>query len=303
MTASPTTQFHPPRTEAVVTAPAAGARRRGTLARYWRSNQVRWGIALLVITVLVALVGPLIAPYDPTKTVGAPYQAPNGDMLLGTDRIGRDVLSRVLHGGLGLLWMAPAATVLGVFIGTCIGLIAAYRGRGTDTALMRVMDVLLAFPGIILALLFVSMFGSSLWLLVLLTALILMPGVARVMRGATLPLNTREFVLWGRAVGLPARTILFREILPNITSPLLVEFGVRLMWSIGILATMSFLGYGIEPPTPDWGRMVSENQTGMAIQPYSVIAPIVCIIVFTVGGNLVAEGAARVIARTEGKSA
>lgn len=277
-----------------------GRRKSRALTRFLASNQVRWGIALVVLTALLAFFGGLLAPYSPTEPVGRPYQPPGDGLLLGTDQIGRDVLSRVLSGGFHLAWMAPLSAVLSVVIGAGVGMAAAYYRGWTDTILMRIMDVLLAFPGLLMALMFVSMLGPSPALLVSLVVLALIPGVARVIRGAAVPICNREFVLWARAVGIPGRRMIVREILPNITSPLLVELGVRLMWAVGILASISFIGYGIQPPTPDWGLMVSENRTGLATQPLAVLAPIVMIVLFTVGGNLIAEGGARVIARTEG---
>ena len=271
-------------------------------SRFFASRQVRWGLGLTIAMLLVAFLGPLLAPYPVSEPVGRPYAPPGDGLLLGADQIGRDVLSRVLAGGVGLAWMAPVAAVLGVVIGAAIGLVAAYAGGLWDAVLMRAMDVLLAFPGLLMALMFVSVLGPSPWLLVTLVVLALVPGVARVIRGATLPICEREYVLWAKAVGVPGRTILIREIVPNITSPLLVELGVRLMWAVGILASISFIGYGIQPPTPDWGLMVSENRTGLATQPWAVLAPIAMIALFTIGGNLIAEGGARVIARTEGNS-
>ena len=279
--------------------PASGGLGRA-VARLLASAQVRWGLGLTFGTLLIAFVGPFLAPYPTSKPVARPYSPPGEGLILGSDQIGRDVLSRVLSGGVGLAWMAPTAAILGVVIGAAIGMLGAYYGGLADTLLMRAMDVLLAFPGLLMALMFVSVLGPTPWLLVLLVVLALVPGVARVIRGATKPICHREFVLWAKAVGVPGRTILLREILPNITSPLLVELGVRLMWAVGILASISFIGYGIQPPTPDWGLMVSENRTGLATQPLAVLAPIVLIALFTIGGNLIAEGGARVIARTEG---
>lgn len=271
------------------------------LARFLASRQVRWGLILVVITAALAVFGRFLAPYAPTEPITTPYVPPVDGLLLGSDQLGRDVLSRVLSGGLHLAWMAPLSAVLSVVIGAAIGMVSAYYRGWTDTILMRCMDVLLAFPGILMALMFVSVLGPSPALLVLLVVLALIPGVARVIRGAAQPICRREFVLWAQSVGIPGRKLIVREILPNITSPLLVEFGVRLMWAVGILASISFIGYGIQPPTPDWGLMVSENRTGLATQPWAVLAPIVMIVLFTVGGNLIAEGGARVIARTEGK--
>jgi len=289
-----------PRTEPFQAVSAPVAPPKG-LRRFWRSGQVRLGVLLLVVTTLAAFIGPLLMPYDPSKSVAAPYAHPGDGLLLGADQLGRDVLSRVLAGGVYLAWMAPAAAVLGVAVGALIGLLAAFYGRFWDAALMRLVDVILAFPGILFALLFVSLLGPKPWLLVVLTAIALVPGVARVIRGAARPLVRSEYVLWARAAGVPGRTILSKEILPNVSSPLLVELGIRLMWAVDIIASMSFIGYGIQPPTPDWGLMVSENRTGLSTQPLAVLVPIVFIVLFTVGGNLISEGAARVIARTEGK--
>ncbi len=283
---------------------AAPARRRldvGAL-RVFRSNQVRVGVGLLVAMVLFALTGPLFAPHDPTRSVARPYASPGGGLPLGADQLGRDVLSRVLYGGVHLAWMAPAAAVASVALGALVGVLAAFHGGAVDTVLMRVMDMLLAFPALLFTLLFVSVVGPKPWLLVVLVTVGMVPGVARVIRGAAIPLNSREYVLWARTVGIRNRTILWREYLPNVSSPLMVELGMRLMWSIGVLASMSFIGYGIQPPTADWGLMISENRTGLQTQALAVLAPVLCIVLFTVGGNLIAEGAARVIARTEGKS-
>lgn len=281
--------------------PAEVRGRSRVLSRFLASGQVRWGIGLLILTTVLAFAGGLLAPYSPTEPVSTPYAPPGDGLLLGADQLGRDVLSRVLSGGVYLAWMAPLSAVISVVLGAAIGMIAAYYRGWTDIILMRCMDVLLAFPGLLMALMFVSVLGPNPALLVALVVLALVPGVARVIRGATIPICDREFVLWAKSVGVPGPKMLAREILPNITSPLLVELGVRLMWAVGILASISFIGYGIQPPTPDWGLMVSENRTGLASQPWAVLAPIAMIVLFTVGGNLIAEGGARVIARTEGK--
>ena len=283
--------------------PTAGraSRAPGMARRFLRSGQVRLGVGLVLATTAFALLGPLLTPFDPLRSVSMAYAPPDAAHPLGTDNLGRDVLSRLMAGGIHLAWMAPAAAILGVGSGAAIGMIAAFRGGIVDAVLMRTMDVLLAFPGILFALLFVSIVGPQPWLLILITAIALMPGCARVIRGATLPFTASEFVLWGRAVGLAPRRILVGEILPNVTSPLLVEFWIRLMLAVGLLASLSFIGYGIQAPTPDWGLMVSENRSGLSIQPLAVVAPIIFIVLYTVGGNLIAEGAARVIGRTEGK--
>lgn len=289
-------------TELDATLPAPARRRAVGWWRLLGSAQVRWGVALLVAMTVLIIIGPWLAPHNPAMSVGKPYAAPSAEALLGTDNLGRDVLSRVLAGGIYLAWMAPLSAVLSVVIGAGIALVAAYYGGWADTVLMRSLDVLLAFPGVLLTLLCVSVFGPHPPLLVGLVVLTLMPGVARVIRGAAMPLLNREYVLWAKAVGTPGWTIITRELLPNVSSPLLVELGLRLSWSVGILSSMSFIGYGIQPPAADWGLMVSENGTGLGTQPFAVLAPIAMIILYTIGGGLIAEGAARVIARTEGKA-
>lgn len=270
--------------------------------RLWASAQVRWGVILLVAMTALVVIGPFVAPYDPAAPVGRPYGVPSAAVWFGTDNLGRDVLSRVLSGGVYLAWMAPVSALLSVVVGAAIALVTAYYRGWTDLVLMRSLDVLLAFPGVLLTLLCVSVFGPNPILLVGLVVLTLMPGVARVIRGAAIPLLDREYVLWAKAVGTPGPVIILRELLPNVSSPLLVELGLRLSWSVGILSSMSFIGYGIQPPAADWGLMVSENSTGLGTQPYAVLAPILMIIFYTIGGGLIAEGAARVMARTEGKS-
>ncbi|WP_031465001.1 ABC transporter permease [Sciscionella sediminilitoris] len=270
--------------------------------KYLRPGQVKVGLVLLALMLLFTFLGPLFAPHQPNGIIGTPYAEPGNGLTFGADTVGRDVLSRVLWGGYQLVWMSVLAALLGVAVGAGIGLLAAFRGGILETLLMRLMDVLLAFPGVLLALLFVSMLGPSKPLLVLLVAVGHLPGVARVTRGAVFPVLEREHVSWARAVGLPARTILARELLPNVMSPVLVEFGVRLMWSVGTIASLSYLGYGIQPPTADWGEMISSNRSALGIQSLAVLAPIACVALFTIGGNLVSEGVSRVIARSEGRA-
>jgi len=180
-----------------------------------------------------------------------------------------------------------------MFIGVSVGLTAAYSRSVLDEVLMRSTDLLLAFPQIVLVLLFVSLIGPKLWLIVLLVALAWAPQVARVARGATLEVVGREYVESAEVIGVARWRILLREVLPNVASPLLVEFGVRLTWSIALVAGISFLGFGIQPPNADWGLMINENRQGITLQPWAVLAPVACIALFTVGTNLITDGIAR----------
>jgi peptide/nickel transport system permease protein len=205
-------------------------------------------------------------------------------------------LSRVLYGGRTVIVLALAATIIGVGLGAGLGLIAGYARRSIDEVIMRALDVLLAFPSIILALLFVSIAGPELWLIVLMVGLSHAPRVARVARAAALEVAQRDFVRAAEALGVSKAKILVSEILPNTASPLLVEFGLRLTYSIGIIAALSFLGFGLQPPTADWGLMINENRVGIDIQPWAVLIPVALIGVLTIGTNLIADGLGRALA-------
>ncbi|HWF50466.1 MAG TPA: ABC transporter permease [Solirubrobacteraceae bacterium] len=246
--------------------------------------------------VALVLLGPLFAPHSPSAFVGLPFAPPSGHVLLGTDFLGRDVLSRVLWGGRSILELSLAAAGLGLALGTAIGLIAAYSQGLLDSLLMRGMDVILAFPAIVFALLAVATVGPKLWLLVIAVGLSHTPRVARLVRGASLDVVNRDFVYAVQAMGEPTRKILLGEILPNIAGPLLVETSLRITFSISLVAALSFLGFGLQPPAADWGLMINENQTGLTIQPWAVVAPILCIALLTIGTSLIADGLARALA-------
>lgn len=255
----------------------------------WR---MRVGIVLTALMVAIALLGPLFAPHPASSFIGAPFAPPSSSALLGTDALGRDVLSRLLDGGRTVIWMSVAAASLGMVIGTFFALIAGSSGALVDDLIMRTMDVLLAMPLIIFTVLFVSLLGPKDWLVVLLVGIGHGPQVARTARGVTVDVVQRDFVRAAQALGVPRRKILLGEVLPNIFTPLTVEFGLRIVWSIAAIAALSFLGYGVQPPAADWGLMINENRTGLDTQPWAVIAPALCIAVFALGVNLMAEGVA-----------
>jgi peptide/nickel transport system permease protein len=194
-----------------------------------------------------------------------------------------------------VLGLSLGATALGMVSGVLIGLLAAYTRKWVDEVLMRAMDVLLAFPQIVFVLLLVSTVGPRLWLIVVTVGLTHMPRVARVARGAALEIVNREYIKAAEAIGEPRRRILFAEILPNITSPLLVELGLRLTYSIGLVASVSFLGFGLQPPAADWGLMINENRVGVSLQPWTVALPVTAIALLTVGTNLVTDGVSRAL--------
>jgi peptide/nickel transport system permease protein len=280
---------------AVPAAPAARRRRPVVLLvrRAWRLGRTKLGVTLVLLLVGTAVVGPFFAPHDPTAFAGLPYGHPTGTAALGTDELGRDVLSRFLWGGRSVLGLSLAATAIGLVLGTSVGLIAAYARSMLDDVLMRAMDIILAFPSIVLALVAVSTVGPKLWLLVLVVGLTTMPRVARVTRGASLEIVERDFVQAAEAIGAPRARILMGEILPNITSTLLVEASLRLTYSIGLIAGLSFLGFGLQPPNADWGLMINENRQGLTIQPWGVVLPVIAIALLTIGTSMIGDGLAR----------
>jgi peptide/nickel transport system permease protein len=269
------------------------------LQRSWRQTRTKVGLFLVVLLVGIAVVGPLLAPHSPSEFVGAPYAHPSSSALLGTDNLGRDILSRFLWGGRSVLGLALAATALGLALGVTIGLVAAYASATADDLLMRAMDVILAFPSLVLALVAIATVGPQLWLLVLVVGITTAPRVSRVTRGSSVEIVERDFVAAAEAMGESRRKILFGEILPNVASPLLVEASLRLTYSIGLIAALSFLGFGLQPPAADWGLMINENRQGLTVQPWGVVAPVVAIALLTIGTSLIGDGVARAAAGIE----
>ena len=286
---------------ALVEAPPARVR-FAMLRDALRLTRTRVGLAIVSVIVLVALVGPLVAPYSPTEFVGIPNSPPSSDAVFGTDALGRDVLSRFLHGGITVLWLSAAATLIGITLGTVVGLVAAYARNWLDDVLMRGNDVLLAFPQIIFVLLAVSALGPKLWLIVLTVGLTHAPRVARVIRGAALEVVERDFVKSAEVVGEERWRIVFAEVLPNVTSPLLVELGLRMTYSISLVAGISFLGFGLQPPSADWGLMINENRLSITVQPWSVLLPVIAIGLLTIGTNLITDGLSRALAGIDRKA-
>jgi peptide/nickel transport system permease protein len=272
------------------------------LGRAARTRRGAVGLVLTGLVVALAAIGPFVAPYSPTEFTTAAFGKPSGSALLGGDAIGRDVLSRLLNGGWLLLVMASAATIFGVGVGAAAGVSAAYlRGR-RDGLIMRTVDVILAFPQLVFALLLVSVIGPKLWLIVLAVGVSHAPQVARVLRSATLDISERDFVKAVELQGVPSSRVMVREILPNLTSPLMVELGLRLTYSIVIIAGLSFLGFGQPPPAANWGIMINENRIGLSSNPWAVIVPALVIALLTVGTNLFTDAVARVAIGIERKA-
>ena len=265
----------------------------------WHSKQIRIGFIFTCIALFFALLGPYFSPYAYTDLVGYAYGKPDAKAWLGYDVLGRDVWSRLLSGGQSIVWMSIVASFLALAIGSALGLAAAYIRNKTDQTIMWATDVFIAFPDLILVLLIVSLLGRDHWIIVVTVAIAFAPGVIRLSRGIALSVTTQEFIEAAEMMGYSRVQILFREILPNILTPLLIHFGIMLTWAVGMLSGLAFLGYGVAPPAADWGLMINENRAGLLIQPIAVFAPVLFIAIFALGTNLLAEGVSRVTARIE----
>jgi peptide/nickel transport system permease protein len=275
----------------------SAATRPRTLISYvgrWRRGRVtKVGVALLVAVVGVALIGPLIDTSSPTAFVGAPLSPPSGHMLLGTDILGRDLLSRVLHGGITLISLAVLASVAGTIVGVSAGVLAGLRPGRTGQLIMRAVDLLLAFPAIVLLLVLATGLGPGPTTVVIAAFIIQLPGAARVYRAATLEVANLPYVESARLRGEYGLAFVVREILPNIARTLAADTGNRFTVSVLLIASANFLGLGLQPPAADWGLMISENRPGLYQQPLGVIVPAVLIAVLAISVNMVADSLAR----------
>jgi ABC-type dipeptide/oligopeptide/nickel transport system permease subunit len=248
----------------------------------------------MVLGVLaVAFLGPLLLPHKPNALLGIPFTGPSGHFFLGTDGLGRDVLSRTLDGGYRLILLATFSTLLGYLLGTAIGLFAGFTPSLASALLMRGMDVLLAFPPLLFLLVLAAGVGSSTLTIVTALAVLHTPPVARLIYTATLQVSVRGYVEAAVARGQSVLSILTREILPNLSTTIAADAGPRFTVSIMLIAGLNFLGLGLNPPNPAWASMISENRPGLTTVPWGVVAPACLIAILTIGLNLVADTLAR----------
>jgi len=252
----------------------------------------------VLLVIAVALIGPRVSPYTPDEIVGLPYEARSEMFRFGTDGLGRDVLSRYLHGGRQLLWVALGSTLLAYVVGIATGMAAGLRRGRIDLASVWFSDVLLAFPPIVFVLVLLAATGPRISMVILGIAAIHAPRIFRIVRSVASEVATREFVEAAIARGEGTVSILRREIMPNIWTPVLADFGVRLAGSIILFASLSYLGFGTPPPDPDWGLMISEDRVGLTVQPWVTVVPAVTIALLAIGVNVLADA----IARSAGRS-
>ncbi len=264
----------------------------------WRT---RIGVVIVVLVAGIAIVGPFVAPHGATEFVGTPNTSDVDGILFGTDALGQDVWARFLLGGRIILVLAVVSTVIGLSIGAVIGLIAAYdRGR-LDNLLMRTMDIVFAFPNLLLALVAITTLGRRYWVIVLIVSLTAVPRVARIVRGAALGVVERDFISASEALGESRAHILGVELLPNVAGPLLVEANLRLTYSIALIGALGFLGFGVGLNQADWAQMINENRAALTSQPWGTILPIFAIGALTVGVGLIADGLGRSVAGIDRK--
>ncbi len=249
------------------------------------------GGLIIAVHILVAIVAGLLTSYDPVANdAGVALQGPSGAHWLGTDLYGRDVLARTMFGGRYALQVTFIATAIAVSIGSVLGVLVAYLDNWVDDLVMRIMDAILSVPSLLALLVVVSVFGAGMWVIILAVTIVYVPAITRVVRGAGRGVATLDYVTAARARGEGAMSIVRREILPNVLDTVLVEFAMRASWVVLLISSLSFLGFGANPPTPDWGLMVSENRTALTVVPWATLAPILALATFVIGMNLAADG-------------
>jgi len=249
------------------------------------------GLALLVIFTLLALFAPILSPVDPIQqNIQASLTPPGSDFLLGTDKLGRDILSRILFGARISLFVGLAVVGGAGLFGSLVGLFAGYARGWADEVLMRVTDIFFAFPSLILAMAIAGALGPSLRNALIAVAVVSWPVYARLIRGQVLVLREQEFVQAARAIGAPSLRIVLRHLLPNTLAPLLVQASFDMGAVILSVAGLSFIGFGAQPPTPEWGVMISEGRNYITTQWWLTAVPAAAILLLVAAFNLIGDG-------------
>jgi len=271
----------------------------------WRQTpqSFRIGSVILLAHLAVAATGPIWAPYGFSQMgAGIPLSGMSGAHPFGIDQLGRDVFSRVVHGAHIVILLSLSGTALGLLVGAVLGLLSGYLGGWFDNLLQRFLEALISIPFLVLALIAIASAGPELSgnpiLVVLVVALVYAPRIARIARAAAMDIATRDYVTVARLRGESAWSVMRRELLPNATSVLLVEFALRAGYAPVLIGSLGFLGFGLRPPTPEWGLMISENRALIIITPITVLGPGLALASLVVGLNLFTEGLARILGRT-----
>jgi len=259
--------------------------------KFIRNYQVTIGAAIVLLFVLMAIFAPLLAPHDPLETnVQVRLEGPSATHPLGTDELGRDMLSRIIFGARVSLTVGLISTVLGGMVGVIIGVVAGYFGGILDVIFGRFVDVMLAFPGMLLALVIVAILGSSTFNVIIAISIFAIPSFARIARGSTLNVKKLEYVDAIKAIGASDLRVMFLHIFPNIWSPLIVQATLYVASAIMIAAALSFLGVGTPPPTPEWGTILANGREFLARAPHIVMFPGIVITIVVIAINMLGDG-------------
>jgi peptide/nickel transport system permease protein len=258
------------------------------------------GGAILLVYITAAIFAPLLAPFSPTEIfIGSPFDPPNALTWLGTDNLGRDVLSRTLYGSRIILLMAGSAAAGATILGGLTGMLLGFRGGLIDETAMRLLEIVMSIPSIIFALLIIGTLGPSAVLVTAVVGLLYVPNVTRVVRAATHTVAHEDFVAAARARGEGSLSIVIREILPNVLGTLVVEFSIRTGYSILFIGGLGFLGFGAQPPAADWGLMVNEGRGTIDASVWPVLAPAIGMALLVTGVNLFSDGILRLLGPVE----
>ncbi len=275
-------------------------KRRSPLAETWENLRRSWagmvGLALIVLHLLIATTSPYWIPQDPLEmSAEIRSQAPSAEHLMGTDKLGRDVFSRSMLGGRVTIVVTMIAIIIAVVWGGLLGIVLGLINGRADELIMRVVDALLSIPWLLILLLIISVMGTEMWVQTLTFGFTYGILAVRVARAATLDFVTSEFILAARARGERKRTIVIRELLPNVRDVLLVDGAMNWSWMLLAFTSLSFLGFGVTPPTPDWGFMVAKNREILAVQPWAVFGPVIMLGTLIIGINLFSDAFAKAL--------
>ena len=261
------------------------------IQRLLRDKLAILGMVIMVLFLLTALFAPLLAPYDPiVQTLRDRRQPPSREHLLGTDDLGRDILSRIIFGTRKSLQVGVLSVTLAILVGAFIGALAGYLGGWFDTLLMRLMDILMAFPSLLLAIAIVTILGPGLLNMLYAIAIVSIPVYARIVRASVLSVKSEDYILAAHALGTRGSRVLLRHVLPNCLTPLIVQGTLGIGTAILDAAGLSFLGLGAQPPTPEWGAMLGQGRYAVFSAPHIVIFPGVAIMLTVLGFNLLGDG-------------
>jgi peptide/nickel transport system permease protein len=278
----------------------ATVKRRSPLAETWENLRRSWagmlGLTLIVLHILIAASSPYWVPRDPLEmSAELRNLPPSAEHLMGTDKLGRDIFSRSMLGGRVTLVVTMIAITIAIIWGGLLGIVLGLLNGRADELIMRVVDALLSIPWLLLLLIIISVMGTKMWVQTLTFGFTYGILSIRVARAATLDFVTSEFVLAARARGERKRTIVMRELLPNVRDVLLVDGAMNWSWMLLAFTSLSFLGFGVTPPTPDWGFMVAKNREILSIQPWAVFGPVLMLSTLIIGINLFADAFAKAI--------